>query len=416
MDRRLLLFARVWAVLAIALLAASWKLWTPQTCFPQIPFFEFLISVPGWVDWIVLSLVGSSLLACLLLKHSAVQPIAPDQARGWDWFRIAHLLFALAIALLILFDQNRLQPWAYHFAIIGLLIGLATPSTAASLIRWLAISIYIYSAISKFDYQFVHTVGEEMLSTMLGFFGIETTDWPSNLTSSLVLLLPAGELLVGIGLAIPRFRKFAAMAAVGLHLSLLIILGPWGLGHRTGVLLWNLFFIFQALILFWPQATTETAEAKTDRLAVKSSREKSPRQKVRHLDHLALVLAVLVLAFPLTQWIGICDHWPAWQVYSPSSSRAQLVNERSLSQWSLEELGVPVYPQSRFQLAVALAVIEKNSNEQNNRPRSFQIEFRHQSDRVTGNREQEILSRPDQFKMKRSEFWVNTRARKTWFK
>lgn len=423
MNRRFYFFTRVWATLAIALIAATWRLWTPQTQFPQIPFFEILVNVPGWMDWIALTIVGLSLLVCLLRKPLPVEPgapamVAPDQAqrRGINWFRISHLSFTVAITYLILLDQNRLQPWAYHFLIIGFLIGLAKPRTATSLIRWIAISIYVYSAISKFDYQFVHTVGDQMISTIFGFIGVETTNWNQELKGGLVLLLPLGELLVGIGLALPRFRSFAAAAAIGLHVALLIILGPWGLNHQPGVLIWNLFFIFQALILFWANSTSNDPQTHTDHSAAQGSRENSPHKKASYQDRLALLVAAFALCFPLTQWIGICDHWPAWQVYSPSSSRAQLLNDRPVSQWSLEELGVPVYPQSRFQMAVAFAAAEKAArDEQGNGRLRFQIELKHQSNRFTGKRNNEMLTGPDQFKMKKSGFWLNTRARKNWF-
>ena len=421
MNRRLHLFSRVWAVLAIALIAVTWKLWTPQTSFPQIPFCEFLIHAPRWIDWIALAIVGLSLLACLFLKprvdgliNTSVQQ---NPGSGLSWFRMRHLWFSIAFALLILLDQNRLQPWAYHFVIIGLLIGLASPAKAISLIRLLAISIYIYSAISKFDYQFVHTVGDQMLSTILGFAGIETTNWSQELKSGLVLLLPTGELLVGIGLAIPRFRAFATVAAVGLHVALLVILGPWGLAHRPGVLIWNLFFISQALILFWQSKPSIAQLAQPNHTELEKVPVVNPSpQSGRLPNHLAQLVAILALCFPLTQWIGICDHWPAWQVYSPSSSRAQLLNDRSASQWSLEELGVPIYPQARFQLAVASAAAEKSAKQNQHRGRGrFQIELRNQSNRFTGERTDEILTGADQFKMKKSRFWLNTRARKIWF-
>ena len=390
-------------MLALALLAATWKLWTPQNSFPQIPFCEFLVDAPGWLDWIALAIVGLSLLVCVFVKP--LEQVNPNSSqardRQWDWFRIGHLLFSIAFAVLISLDQNRLQPWAYHFVILGLLIGLAG-SKSIPLIRLLAISIYVYSAISKFDYQFVHTVGDQMLSTILGFAGVETAHWDQQLRSGLVLILPLGELLVGVGLAVPRFRKFAAVAATVLHVALLIILGPWGLGHQPGVLIWNLFFIFQALILFWP--------------STKEDDQTSFAIPIHHTPRAAFFAACFVLCFPLTQWIGICDHWPAWQVYSPSSSRAQLLNDRSVSQWSLEELGVPVYPQMRLQLAVAMAVVERatEDNGRGQRGRS-QIELRHQSNRFTGERFNEFLTGPDQFKMKQSKFWLNMRARKIWF-
>ena len=428
MDRRFYLFAGTWAVWACALIAVTWKLWTPQSKFPQIPFFEFLIHAPGWLDWIALSIVVFSLLivgfslrgiGILPVRERTPNSINPEErSPGLNWFSIGHLAFAFAMALLISLDQNRLQPWAYHFVILGLLMGLARPRQATSMIRWIAISIYVYSAISKFDYQFVHTVGDQMLSTIVGFAGVETADWSPELKHGLVFLLPAGELLVGIGLALNRFRAIAVVSAIGLHVALLLILGPWGLDHRPGVLIWNLFFVFQALFLFWPEANADQQENKAQADVDQTRLEKadSDRQNsAPNLNWLALLLTIFVLSFPATQWIGVCDHWPGWQVYSPSSSRAQLRNGRSVSQWSLEELGVPVYPQSRFQLAVAYAAATKQAGEDQHGTGNFQIELRHQSNRFTGERVNEVLTGADQFKMKTSRFILNTQARNNWF-
>jgi len=438
MDRRFHLFTRAWAVLAFALLAATWKLWTPQSSFPQIPFFEFLVRAPGWLDWVGLIVVGVSLL---IISFSSIQnrgigilfvgqrtPNRTDQqgrAISFNWFRVGCLAFALATASLISLDQNRLQPWAYHFLVLGLLIGLASPRQAIAMMRWVAISIYVYSAISKFDYQFIYTVGDQMLTTIVGFAGFETTQWPSELKRGLVILLPVGELLVGIGLALPRFRAFAAASAIGLHVTLLLILGPWGLEHRAGVLIWNLFFIVQALFLFRPGVQAGQAEdgtkAAVEQAQLEQEKAEDDRQNQillppQNLNWLALLLTTFVLLFPATQWSGVCDHWPGWQVYSPSSSRAQLRNGRSVSQWSLEELGVPVYPQSRFQLAVAYAAATKQAGEdQRSGAKRFQIEIGHQSNRFSGERISEVLTGADQFKMKTSKFILNTQARNNWF-
>lgn len=101
----------------------------------------------------------------------------------------------------------------------------------------------------------------------------------------------------------------------------------------------------------------------------------------------------------MTRVIGICDHWPAWEVYAPRSSRVEMESKVSLGlmtqsteqttqpgaepwldmpQWSLSQLGVPIYPQGRFQLAVAMAVEEKF-----NWDRGFQVELKSESNRMT---------------------------------
>ena len=135
-------------------------------------------------------------------------------------------------------------------------------------LRRIVISIYIYSAVSKFDYQFVFTVGEQMLDVLLGFVGLETTGLPEWLQISLVLCLPMGELLIGGLLLFSRTRKLGGWLAIGLHASLLLVLGPWGLNHQPGVLIWNAWFIVQAWLLFASSKPNENqpASGSEDRL------------------------------------------------------------------------------------------------------------------------------------------------------
>ena len=57
-----------------ALFAATWRLWTPQTVFPQIPFFAALRTVPGWIDWFALAGMLAGLLGLLF---------TPGERRAW---------------------------------------------------------------------------------------------------------------------------------------------------------------------------------------------------------------------------------------------------------------------------------------------------------------------------------------------
>ena len=43
---------RVVGLSGLALVAATWKLWTPQGVFPQVPFFQFLRGTPDVLHWI----------------------------------------------------------------------------------------------------------------------------------------------------------------------------------------------------------------------------------------------------------------------------------------------------------------------------------------------------------------------------
>ena len=419
-------FIRIFAAFGLALFGVTWKLWTPQTVFPQIPFFEFLVNVPGWVDWILFGLIALSLL--ILLANLSKQSV-----------RVGCLVFCAALIFSVSLNQHRFQPWAYHFLIFAALFGLSHPaklrrpltnqapsSLAIQLMRWVVISIYTYSALSKFDYQFAHTIGTQMLETLVGFAGVESKNWSPEMTTGLVLLFPLGELLVGILLAISKSRKFrfcAIAAAILLHLTLLLLLGPLGLNHQPGVLIWNLFFIVQVIWLFGGSGVSNSTEPESLQPANDVTKPPTAQNDSRMGVWLSSLLVAFVLIFPITQLIGICDHWPAWQVYSPCSSRVKLVGtvgtvgavgpgdvQRSLSDWSLDKLGVPIYPQARFQLGVAKAIVEKKKME-----RGFQIELGSQSNRLTGERTTKTLSSAEQIQMAQSQYWLNTKARSIWF-
>ena len=397
------MFCRYLAGFALLLFAVTWKLWTPQTDFPQIPFFHVLVGVPGIVDWIGTAILAICLLGMLISG-------SPTTLRGWS------LIFAVFGTVLVLLDQHRLQPWTYQFLVFAILIATCKTKSALFWMRWIVISIYIFSALSKFDYQFIHTVGSQMLSTLVGFLGMDSSTLPENARHWAVVALPCGELLIGIGLVFEKTRKLAVPLAILLHLTLLLVLGPLGLGHRPGVLVWNLFFVGQILILFGGLPCQDSTAA-------------APPTQPLAMEFIGSWVAVFVILFPVTQVFGICDHWPAWEVYAPRCSRAEIVGPiheftpepddaaprqhhkpwLDVSQWSLSEIGVPVYPEARFQLAVAMAVAEKFDFD-----REFQVGIQSESNRRTGARKTVTLTGRDQMKMRASQFWLNTKARTIW--
>jgi hypothetical protein len=54
---------------------------------------------------------------------------------------------------------------------------LAPPAEAIALARLIVISIYFYSALSKFDYSFLHTLGQQFLNALVGIFGASLDAW-----------------------------------------------------------------------------------------------------------------------------------------------------------------------------------------------------------------------------------------------
>ena len=283
--------------------------------------------------------------------------------------------------------------------------------------RWIVISIYVYSAISKLDYQFIHTVGAEMLDSWCEKIGLDATVWSNSIRNWVVFSIPLTELLIGVGLMIPRVRGLAFVGAILMHLALLSALV--GNVDGPGVLIWNVFSVIQAIFLFGQSLKSKkTTEDATMHLIDES--ESNLVSTNRHpsgyrMGAVATAVSMFVLMFPLTEPFGICDHWLAWQVYAPRTSRARIqkvVKNSSMWNhigiWSESALQVPVYPQARFQLAVAMAAQGKFP-----RAAGRPVEVSGESERWTGARQTETLT-GDQVKMKAERYWLNLNPRSIW--
>ncbi len=362
--------ARLVGLGALALLAVTWKLWTPQDVFPRVPLLYW--APPRWLDWVSLALMVAGLVGLLIHRR------LPER-------RTAATLTACGFALQFLADQHRLQPWAWQFFILALVIALADDRTILVGWRWLVISIYAYSALSKFDAAFQWGVGDLLLKPVEGLFQWSAnrapfgwTQFRSWLLMDASLLLPLSELAIAVLLSMPRSRRMGMYGSWGMHLTLLWVLGPLGLDHSAGVLLWNIFFILQNALLY--PDLTQSAEHWAH--ATVSARKLT--------DRAAWVILALSYAWPALYPFGWCDAWPGWAVYAPpieyvviqvdESSTGQLpagaretylpggLYHRNLvylsginvdpNQWSLKTLAVPSYPASRFRAAIALALIE----------------------------------------------------------
>ncbi len=358
LEHRALWLRRVVALFGFLLVAATWPLWTPEAVFPQVPLVPGQWLPGDWAQWLVSGLLLSALVAMFVLPSG--RPA-----------RTACVLMVIGFAAAMLFDQGRMQPWAYQFLLLAMLLASCGPRVAMTLARVLVIAFYFESALTKFDYSFLHTLGQQFLAALAGLFGASVDGWSPAARLAAAAVFPVGEALVALGLVFRKTRTIALAAAVLLHLLLLAILGPWGLAHQPGVLLWNAYFIVQDLVLFWP----ERSLAETDEVRLPPQRAPWPV--------LALVLAVVGL--PLTEPWSLFDLWPSWGLYASSAERVSLQVHRvaqsqlpdsllpfvespadehdawltvRLDRWSLSSRHAPIYPQARVQLGVAIAVAE----------------------------------------------------------
>ncbi|MEZ6073717.1 MAG: hypothetical protein R3C10_26425 [Pirellulales bacterium] len=388
------------AVFALLLVAATWRLWTPQHVYPQIPLFALGNDVPEAVGWTALATALAGLLCVLAAASHAPR------------LRSCGLLaFAASTTLLFVLDQHRLQPWAYQFVVLAILLAALPGRTAVGWARLFTISIYAWSALSKFDVTFADVSGRMFLEQLLSFAGASTESWSLAVRRIAAWVFPCGELAVAVSLALPRLRGMGVLLAMAMHLTLLVILGPFGLGHQPGVLLWNGFSSFSCPCCF-PTVPVRMAWNGCGNAFVSSLNHRfapsRPLDAARPNPFVAAIVSIMivgVIALPAVESLGYWDHWLSWGLYANRNEQVQVFvapgavaqlppdladyvvdsggdwPQLRIDRWSLDSLGVPIYPQGRFQLGVAEAVATENGLD-----RQIRVVYRGIANRQTGQR------------------------------
>ncbi|QEG43376.1 hypothetical protein [Roseimaritima ulvae] len=400
---------RCWMGFWLLLMAVSWRLWMPPAEFPAVPFAPPFV-VPPALEWgLLAAVVGAVLFG-----------IVANTARRLS---LAMVLFVAAAAALVTLNQHRLQPWFYQAMLLGLLFASNDSRRGLPLMRWLAIGVYLYSSLGKFDFQFLHTVGQQFLDTTCGLVGLDATQWSEPWRLGATTLFPAVELLVAIGLMIRPTRLLAAVLGIAMHACTIVLLSPIGLGHQPGVLVWNAAMGMQLALLFMRPRMAPRVIDTPPTETVTSRRILSPL--------VGLVAIGLAMLLPLAERTGYWDHWTSWALYSPHNSRVSVQVHASaagrlppsivtclsppdetgwrnmdLDRWSIESVGVPNYPQARFQLGVAIGLIQCYGLE-----RQARIRLRGVADRWTGRRDNHFAAGKMQWEAAADQFWLNAEPR-----
>lgn len=409
-NQQLTRFSNWTIATSVLLFAATWRLWTPHQHFPQVPFSRLLCSAPSWLDWALLFCLSLFLIGSLVVK-----------ARN--------LLFLAALSVLVglvLLDQHRLQAWTYELILVLCVLLLAPARQAIQWLRILLISIYFYSAIGKFDFQFLHTVGQQILEALAGQLRIDISNWNLSTRNTLVLLFPIGEVIIACGLALPRTRRLAVWFAVAMHTTLMILLGPLGLNHRSGVLIWNFQVAGQVWLLFSSNASSDSRPVEKDELIPNPN-----KISAQISSGIAKSIIVFAIVMPIFERWGWYDHWPSWALYAPHSSRVRievaphaikklpaslqqlipsmpetgevwLWQQIPIDQWSLENLDTPIYPQARYQLGVAVWLAQHVGGSDNIRA----VE-QPSASRFTGVRASRELRGLKELQARQSHYWLN---------
>jgi hypothetical protein len=198
---------------------------------------------------------------------------------------------------------------------------------------------------------------------------------------------------------------------------LLLALSPWGADNKPGVLIWNVYFIAQNVILFGVAGEATTVAAISE-----------PKAFVSGLRWAVRATVLFVVLFPLTAPFGLCDVWPAWAVYATGPERLRMFIDAAdrdklspatkefvqpprfednrclvrIDRLSLDGCGAPIYPQNRFRLGVVLAIADSLSvGEQ------VFVEVDGPADRFTGQRTTRQLQGRSAVVAELERYWLN---------
>ena len=337
----------------LAGLLLSPKLWVSSRFYPQTPVLPFLRAIPFPIDYAVF------ILLLLLLVTIAVVP-RPAKLIG------AFLLLAAVLALL---DQSRWQPWFYQYLFMLLALGLCSRSPAAAMntCRLIVVCTYFWSGLQKVNPGFAADVFPWMAEPLTRFL-------PAGARSFVVsfgLVVPFVEAGIGIALLTRRFRTAAMYLAIGMHVFILIGIGPFGHRANTVVWPWNLAMVAFLLILFPRSGDVSWRELLWGRGAVS--------QRVVLVQRLALVMFGVL---PLLSFFNLWDHYLSSALYSGNRNNGALylsddvlaelpspiqeeatnegldVNKLEIADWSYRELNVPAYPEMRIYKNVARSLCD----------------------------------------------------------
>jgi hypothetical protein len=248
------------------------------------------------------------------------------------------------LALLFLQDLTRVQAWSYQYFLTFLVLFIDWKKPNKILIPTLQLILiftYFWSGIQKLNPHYVDNVHPFLFTAF---------EWlePFGNNPKFGYVSAVFELLIGVGLFFRQTQRISVILAIGMHLSIFAIIGPWGLDWNEIVYPWNFVMIFLLPILFWNKL------------------EKS--EKIPFSDLIARALIVILIGilpvfnlftrFPetisMTMYNGTTSEISVYYQGDtipnciPKITQADIYptrfgNQLSLDDWGIDELNVPIY-------------------------------------------------------------------------
>jgi hypothetical protein len=364
---------RLLAGFQLLLMVSTLPIWWHSGAFPAVPLLN-----PGLVPSSLLT--GSSIviaMACfrISLTGGLRRLTSPDHSRFVArWTRIA-IIAGITAAVA---NQHCLQAWHTFFLWALSACSFLNPERRLGALRHLFACVYVCSGLSRIS----TTPAVSGTGLVLGqlFSWLPAAVQPSPPQFALICHA-AAFCEIGLGLVLlssGRMQRIGLFAACGLHASLLLALGPLGLGHQAGVLLWNISFLLLLPLVFRMPLPSLLNSAQ---VAAGNSRSSAER---RNPLAAGAIWCLLLWLISLAGLVGVTDNWPSWQLYSSRPEQWQLWIDRRavahldppfavspvaatvdeliavrIDQASLLFTGTPLYPEDRFQLAIIEAVLQR---------------------------------------------------------
>lgn len=301
---------------------ASAPVWFNARTYPLLPVATWFPILPApWDKWFF----GAMLLALVFA--------------GWS-YRWAVIVFLSASLFAFCEDQNRGQPWFYMYWVMLLLSLFSAPAPVAAC-RLAMSAVYLWSGIQKCHPRFFQVVPEWFVAPATNWhlpsFAIDVLHWT-------VAAVPFVEIVIGLGLWVPRLRRLAILTVAALHLGALLFLSPLGHNYNWVVWPWNLAMIALICALsttgkFWQRSATDSASPSAPKLPPGKARGSASRKSgaapglgigfAQTLAELrkckpALIILALYSLLPMLSFSGKWDSDFSFSLYSENVAVANV--------------------------------------------------------------------------------------------
>ncbi len=214
----------------LAMKFISIKLWLTDRNYPLVPIVE----LPSFIH--VLLFAISTVLALWLI-------IKPQN-------RLVMIAVIITESTIILGDQNRLQPWHYQylFTFFAIAFNKGNSKKAIQAIIIMTAATYLFSGLQKINAGFIHSVWS--VHMLKRFFKLPNHIINNRVVQWMGFVVPLIEISGALGLLFIKTMKPAAWLLIGMHIFILLFLGPTGINYNVVVWPWNVQMIWLLYLFF----------------------------------------------------------------------------------------------------------------------------------------------------------------------